>query len=86
MTQGRCDYVDSVFGGSLKQVNLLAGAAWTPGACHSLPNQPLITGGAGRGWLGGCQSDTSLGELAGRFRQTCTAFQSRERRLKLGWE
>lgn len=49
MTQGRCDYVDSVFAGSLKQVNLLAGAVRTPGACHSPPNQPLITERVG-GW------------------------------------
>lgn len=52
MTQGRCDYVDSMLGGSLKQVNLLAGAAWTPGARHSLPKQPLIMGD-GRGDEGG---------------------------------
>lgn len=64
MTEGRCDYVDSMFRGSPKQVNLLARAERTPGTCHSLPNEPLITGVGGGG--GGCQSDASLGELAGR--------------------
>lgn len=49
MTEGRCDYVDSMFRGSPKQVNLLARAAQTPGTCHSLPNEPLITGVSGRG-------------------------------------
>lgn len=47
MTEGRCDYVDSMFCGSPKQVNLLARAERTPGTCHSLPNEPLITGVGG---------------------------------------
>lgn len=51
MTQGRCDYVDSMFRRSPKQVNLLARAERTPGTCHSLPNEPLITGVGG--WEGG---------------------------------
>lgn len=49
MTEGRCDYVDSMFRGSPKQVNLLACVARTPGTCHSLPNEPLITAVGGRG-------------------------------------
>lgn len=98
MTQGRRDYVDSMFRGSPKQVNLLARAARTPGTCHSLPNEPLITGMGGRGgWglvVGVCVGGVAVSQTprrAGRtFRQTRSGLADRsslwERRLKLEWE
>lgn len=82
MTQGRCDYVDSMFGGSPKQVNLLARAVRTPGACHSLPNGPLITVGEWQGAVSQTCRSANWQDVPSNFH--CVLVQGTSFKIRVG--